>query len=236
MTISSGSRSSRTHSVRRRRRRSRARGARRPAGRNAEHQSAAGDTCQFQETAAADRLLIVNADGGASFEAAAKSARNESLWYDSCDDFITHSPRCAGSLRRHESPCGCASRCAQRHKLPAIASIDVGVGRLRLLLQQRGRGHDLARLAVAALRYVEIDPSLLQRMQRSVCTRQTFDRRHRAFGGGDRAERARAHRLAVDPHRARAALADAAAVFRADEIQVDRAAPTTTASTVRRRR
>src|SRR2546426_12373845 len=39
--------------------------------------------------------------------------------------------------------------------------VDVLVGRLRVLLQQRSRRHDLSRLAVAALRHVERRPCLL---------------------------------------------------------------------------
>src|SRR4029434_3995002 len=39
------------------------------------------------------------------------------------------------------------------------------VGGLRALRQQRRRRHDLARLAVAALRYLLGDPCLLQRMR-----------------------------------------------------------------------
>src|SRR6266571_5120630 len=43
--------------------------------------------------------------------------------------------------------------------------VDVGVARVRGLREQRGRGHDLARLAIAALRYVFRDPRLLHRMR-----------------------------------------------------------------------
>src|SRR6478609_5130400 len=39
--------------------------------------------------------------------------------------------------------------------------VDVGVGRLGLLLEERGHGHDHSRLAVAALRHVVRDPGLL---------------------------------------------------------------------------
>src|SRR4029453_4405804 len=45
--------------------------------------------------------------------------------------------------------------------------IDLGVGRLRLPLQQRGDRHDHAALAIAALRDVEIEPGLLHLVQRS---------------------------------------------------------------------
>ena len=42
--------------------------------------------------------------------------------------------------------------------------VDVLVGRGREVLEQRRRLHDLARLAVAALRRLKLDPGLLQRM------------------------------------------------------------------------
>ena len=42
--------------------------------------------------------------------------------------------------------------------------VDVGVGGLRLRGEQRRGRHDLAGLAVAALRHVELDPGLLHRM------------------------------------------------------------------------
>src|SRR5499426_1574029 len=51
--------------------------------------------------------------------------------------------------------------------------VDVLVGRLRLALEERRRGHDLPGLAVTALRHVELRPRLLHGM-RAVC-RQTFD-------------------------------------------------------------
>src|SRR5260221_3862502 len=39
--------------------------------------------------------------------------------------------------------------------------VDVGVGRLRVLLQQRCRRHDFARLAITALRHLKLQPSRL---------------------------------------------------------------------------
>src|SRR5205814_3879055 len=53
---------------------------------------------------------------------------------------------------------------------PAAADIghrrvDVRVGRLGIFLQQRCGGHDLAGLAVAALRYVDRGPGLLHRVR-----------------------------------------------------------------------
>ena len=87
--------------------------------------------------------------------------------------------------------------------------IDVGVGRLRLLLEQRNGGHDLAGLAIAALHDVGFDPRTLHGMLAVLAD---------AFDGGDflageRRDRrdARTHRHAVDMHGAGAALGHAAA-------------------------
>ena len=49
----------------------------------------------------------------------------------------------------------------QRQMLPAHGVVDIGVGGLRVLAQQHGGGHDLTRLAIAALRHVRLDPGLL---------------------------------------------------------------------------
>src|SRR5437588_11579199 len=43
-------------------------------------------------------------------------------------------------------------------------AIDVGVGRLRHLIQQRCGRHDLPRLAITALRHIEAHPGLLDRV------------------------------------------------------------------------
>ena len=66
--------------------------------------------------------------------------------------------------RRDESPGGCADRCRSgrccRSSRSSISS-SVGFG---FFAQQRGGGHDLSGLAVAALRHVLVDPGLLQRV------------------------------------------------------------------------
>src|SRR5260221_534125 len=87
--------------------------------------------------------------------------------------------------------------------------VDLSVGRLWFLAEQCGRGHDLARLAVAALRHVLGDPGLLHPVRRVGA--EAFDRRDAA--GTDRGDRhdAGANRLAVDVYGAGAALGDPAA-------------------------
>ena len=110
-------------------------------------------------------------------------------------------------------------RAAAAH-VAAHRCVDVRIGRVRLLLEQRCGRHELAGLAVTALRDVVLDPCGLQRMQLAVGACEAFDRRDLLTrGGGDR-HRARAHRRAVQMHGARAALGDAAAVLRADQTEV----------------
>src|SRR5205085_8810252 len=90
--------------------------------------------------------------------------------------------------------------------------VDIGVGRLRLFLQERGGGHDLAGLAIAALRHVDCGPGLLHRMRG--IGREALDRDDLVarLHGGER-DRARSLHLAIDVHRAGAALRNTAAVF-----------------------
>src|SRR5712691_7443010 len=122
-------------------------------------------------------------------------------------------------------PRGAMNRLANPVIRPAPARVrhlpvDVLVRRVRRLVQQRRRRQNLPRLAVAALRHVELLPRQLHRMR--PVGRQPLDRRD---GRTDRAvdrQRARAHRQAVDHHRAGAALADAAPVLGAR--QADRVA------------
>src|SRR3954471_8326520 len=94
--------------------------------------------------------------------------------------------------------------------------VDVRIGGIGLRVQQRRARHDHPRLAVAALRHVVREPGFLHLVQ-VAALRQAFD-------GGDllaldfgHRRRAGTHRLAVEVDRARAALGDAAAVFRAGQ-------------------
>src|SRR5256714_10099251 len=72
--------------------------------------------------------------------------------------------------------------------IPRHRRVDVGVGRVRLRPQQRGSGHDLARLAVAALHDLHVQPGLL----RPLAARRLAHRldggealaRHGRYGGG----------------------------------------------------
>src|ERR1035437_6932510 len=93
--------------------------------------------------------------------------------------------------------------------------VDVRVRRLGRLLEQRGRSHQLARLAVAALRHVEFLPGALQRVR--AVRGESFDGRDLRAGDRRDLSLARPGRRAVDVHGARAALAYAAAELRALE-------------------
>src|SRR6185295_9481193 len=86
-----------------------------------------------------------------------KSRRDSSVAaaIEGIDWFMVAPPSCLGHLERR----GTVHRGTDALVGAAAADvghrgIDVGIARLVILGQQRGRGHDLARLAVAALRHV----------------------------------------------------------------------------------
>src|SRR2546425_12852325 len=53
--------------------------------------------------------------------------------------------------------------------------VDIGVGRLRFVLEEGGHRHDHARLAVATLRHLVVDPGLLHLVQGTIGRRQALD-------------------------------------------------------------
>src|SRR5262245_39142853 len=106
------------------------------------------------------------------------------------------------------------------HLLEGAAAADIGdglvdvlVGRLRLLLQERRHRHDHAALAIAALRNIIGDPGLLHLVQGAVGTAEPLDGGDVLAGGLADRHAAGAHRHAVDMDRAGAALCNAASVF-----------------------
>src|SRR5689334_5504722 len=122
----------------------------------------------------------------------------------------------SGSLR------GVLDRGANTRVGPAAAdvtrhrAVDVGVARMRVLREQRRRRHDLARLAVAALHDLEVEPRLLHLL--------AGRRFSNGLDGGDllagrRGYRcdARASRLAVEVHGAGPAQRHPAAELRAGQ-------------------
>jgi hypothetical protein len=91
-----------------------------------------------------------------------------------------------------------------------------GVGRV---LQQRRGGHDHPRGAEAALQAVAVDEGLLDRVALGPL-RQAFDAGDPPTLGLQRQHGAALHRLAVEQHRAGAALAGVAADMRAGQAQL----------------
>src|SRR5216684_8692970 len=115
---------------------------------------------------------------------------------------------------------GLLDRFANADKGPAAADvaghrvIDVGFGRMRVAGKERRRGHDLARLAVAALNDLPVEPGLLDLGAR----RRRADRLDRRdLGGADAVDRGDAGTGgdAIDMYGAGAAQRHAAAEFRA---------------------
>src|SRR6516165_11240421 len=93
--------------------------------------------------------------------------------------------------------------------------IDVGIGRRRMVLEERHHRHDLPGLAIAALRHVLGDPRLLHRML--AIGRQPLDGSDASAVDARDRHRAGPYGLPVDVDRADAALRDAAAVLRSGE-------------------
>src|SRR5262245_22858433 len=89
----------------------------------------------------------------------------------------------------------------------AHRGVDLGVGGLRRGPQQRVGRHQHAGLAIAALRHVDLDPGLLQRM--GSVLRKAFDGLDLAGAYGAERRLAGPHRRAVDVHGAGPALGDA---------------------------
>ena len=89
--------------------------------------------------------------------------------------------------------------------------VDVGIFWFWILFQERRRRHDLAGLAIAALRNLQIDPGGLHGFRRFAA--DAFDRSDvLTLHGGER-RHAGACRLALDVYGAGAALRDAASKF-----------------------
>src|SRR5438270_6066894 len=106
---------------------------------------------------------------------------------------------------------------------PAAADVgahmfdDFFAGRRRLLSEQVGRAHDLAGLAIAALRHALGEPGLLQRMRR--IRRETLDRRHCSARDLVKLRLAGEGALAVNMHHAGTAQACPATKFGAGQLE-----------------
>jgi hypothetical protein len=95
--------------------------------------------------------------------------------------------------------------------------VDVFICGRRFGREQRGGRHDLPGLAVAALRYVQFDPCLLQRM--TTIRRQAFDRRDRFASHRTHRRDARTSSGAFNVNRASATQRHAATVLGAGHSQ-----------------
>src|SRR5713226_2716306 len=94
--------------------------------------------------------------------------------------------------------------------VPGHGGVDVGVGRFGLGGEQRGGGHDLAGLAIATLRNLELVPGLLNPFTGDGGA-NGLDRGDALVARCGNRRHARAHGLAVEVYRARAAQGAAAA-------------------------
>src|SRR5579859_1659528 len=95
--------------------------------------------------------------------------------------------------------------------------VDIGIAGIGLFFEQGHRGHDLSGLAIAALRNVFGDPSLLDAMQ--AVGGQALDGGDFLSGDGGDGGLAGARGFAIDVHGAGAAQAGAAAKFRAGLVE-----------------
>src|SRR5712691_7013740 len=114
--------------------------------------------------------------------------------------------------RAHDARIGAAAADVGAHLV-----LDLRARRARVRREQRRGAHELARLAVAALRHALGEPRALQRVH--PIGRETLDRRDRFALYARHRHEARKHPFAVDMHHAGAALARAAAEFGAGELQ-----------------
>src|SRR5229473_521179 len=119
-----------------------------------------------------------------------------------------------GGRRLHRLDDVHVARAAAEVALEALANLVIG--RVRVLLEQVGRGHDHSRGAVAALEPVLVPECLLQWMELAVLG-HALDRGDVSTLGLDGEHRAALDRLAVDQDRAGAALTGVAADVGAGE-------------------
>ena len=96
---------------------------------------------------------------------------------------------------------------------------DVGIARVRVLVEQHLCGHEDAVHAVAALRGLLLDERRLQRMW-SVDRAEAVERQHVLVPDGRDRHRAGPHGVAVDNHGTGTALGEAATEARAVLVQV----------------
>src|SRR5882672_8052430 len=101
-------------------------------------------------------------------------------------------------------------------KISIHRRINVLIVRLGRFGEQRRGGHHLSRLAIAALRHVQIGPGELHRMR--AVPRKPFDRSDLGVLRRGYRRLARPYRASADMHCASAALPDTATILRATKI------------------
>src|SRR5882724_1867612 len=103
--------------------------------------------------------------------------------------------------------------------VPLHGALDVVVLRVLVLLEEGHGGHDHARGAVGALEGLRVEEGLLDGVE-AACRLEPFDGGDRLAGGFGEVGDATSSGLAIDEDGARAALAFAAAVFGAGEVEL----------------
>jgi len=96
--------------------------------------------------------------------------------------------------------------------------VDLRIAWLRIAFQKCGSGHDLAGLAIAALRDRMLDPGTLHRM--AAIFRKTFDRGDFSADSRGDIDAAGFGRLPIDMYGAVTTLRDSASVFRAGQAYI----------------
>src|SRR5271169_886987 len=125
---------------------------------------------------------------------------------------------CMAASLRPGFACGALDRVANAHIGAAAADVtrhrrvDIGIVRMGNVREQGSCRHDLARLAIAALDNFQIEPGFLHLGSRRCCT-DTFNCGDGLVAHGADWKQTRAHRRAVDMHRACATLRYPAAEF-----------------------
>src|SRR5580658_5100365 len=148
----------------------------------------------------------------------ARPASRKPRLVSAAPDFGFDTRKAKPSLCRMLDRLANAHVCAASANVSGHGRVDVGIVGMRGRVQQRSCGHDLSRLAVAALDDFQIEPGLLH-LGAGCGGADCLDRRDGALADGSHGQQTGAHRRAVDVHRAGPALRDAAAEFGAGESQ-----------------
>lgn len=95
--------------------------------------------------------------------------KSDDLWIRTCSS--------GGTNRSPYAQIGSATANIATH-----GALNIGIGRLLFLLEQRGGAHELTRLAVATLGHIVVYPRLLQGMQLAIGRCKALDGRYFLIG------------------------------------------------------